>query len=182
MPPSFAIAHVTPYPWEMEVNDVNAYVRRAAGELSRRGHHVLVLAPSRSQERVRASRRALRAARGAPQALLEGTDRGSPRVVAVGEVIDVVGATRRRPSSLPIDVARTVEELLGTVDDRRTLAKGRLGLPQVDLGGLGGPLDQLLERRSLDVLQFLFQVHDRAGLGAGAEVHLVEFDRALDQR
>jgi predicted metal-dependent phosphoesterase TrpH len=36
-------------------------------------------------------------------------------VIAVGEVLDVVGATRRRPSALPIDVARTVEELLTTV-------------------------------------------------------------------
>jgi predicted metal-dependent phosphoesterase TrpH len=113
--PSFAIAHVTPYPWEAE-NDVNVHVRRLTGELSRRGHRVLVLAPSRSQERVRASRKALRAARGEPQSLLEGTDRGSPGVIAVGEVLDVAGSGRRRPSALPIDVARTVEELLGTVE------------------------------------------------------------------
>ena len=45
---SFAIAHVTPYPWEAE-NEVNAHVRRVSAELSRRGHRVLVLAPSRSQ-------------------------------------------------------------------------------------------------------------------------------------
>jgi predicted CoA-binding protein len=114
--PRFAIAHVTPYPWEAQENEVNVYVRRVAEELSRRGHRVLVLAPSRSQERVRSSRSALRAARGNPQSLLEGTDGGSPRVIAVGEVIDVAGATRRRPSALPIDVARTVEELLTTVE------------------------------------------------------------------
>ncbi len=116
MAASFSIAHVTPYPWEAEDNEVNAFVRHAAEELSRRGHRVLVLAPSRSQERVRASRRALRAARSSPESLLEGTDRGSPRVIAVGEVLDVVGATRRRPPALPIDVARTVEELLATVE------------------------------------------------------------------
>jgi predicted metal-dependent phosphoesterase TrpH len=115
MTTSFSIAHVTPYPWEAE-NEVNAHVARLATELSRRGHRVLVLAPSRSQERVRASRKALRAARGQPQSLLEGTDRGSPRVIAVGEVLDVVGVARRRPSALPIDVARTVEELLTTVE------------------------------------------------------------------
>jgi PHP domain-containing protein/glycosyl transferase family 4 len=113
---SLAIAHVTPYPWEAQDNEVNAHVARVAGELSERGHRVLVLAPSRSQERVRASRRQLRAARASPASLLEGTDRGSPRVIAVGEVLDVVGATRRRPSALPIDVARTVEELLRTVE------------------------------------------------------------------
>jgi predicted metal-dependent phosphoesterase TrpH len=111
----FSIAHVTPYPWEAE-NEVNAHVRAVAGELSRRGHRVLIVAPSRSQERVRDSRRALRASRGRGEDLLEGTDTGTPAVIAVGEVLDVVGSARKRPSALPIDVARTVEELLGTVE------------------------------------------------------------------
>jgi Glycosyltransferase Family 4/PHP domain len=118
---SFSIAHVTPYPWEAQDNEVNAHVRAVATELSRRGHHVLILAPSRSQERVRASRRALRAARitGAPGSLLDGTDGGGAggyRVIAVGEVLDVPGgSSRRRTPALPIDVARTIEELLSTV-------------------------------------------------------------------
>jgi PHP domain/Glycosyltransferase Family 4 len=122
MSSTFSIAHVTPYPWEAEENELNAYIRRVAGELSARGHRVLVLAPSRSQERVRASRKALRAARAAPQSLLEGTDSGSPRVVAVGEVLDLQGSaarpgnSRRRTAALPIDVARTVEELLSMVE------------------------------------------------------------------
>ena len=64
MAPTFAIAHVTPYPWEVE-NEVNRHVARTAAELSRRGHRVLVLAPSRSQERVRESRKQLRAVRAA---------------------------------------------------------------------------------------------------------------------
>jgi hypothetical protein len=113
--PSFSIAHVTPYPWEAD-SEVNAHIERLARELSRRGHRVLVLAPSRSQERVRASRKALRAARSDPQSLLAGTDGGSPRVIAVGEVLDVVGAGRRRPPALPIDVARTIEELMSAVE------------------------------------------------------------------
>jgi hypothetical protein len=118
---SFAIAHVTPYPWEAQDNEVNAHVRAVATELSRRGHRVLILAPSRSQERVRASRRALRASRitGAPGSLLDGTDGGGAggyRVIAVGEVLDVPGgSSRRRTPALPIDVARTIEELLSTV-------------------------------------------------------------------
>jgi hypothetical protein len=114
--PRFSIAHVTPYPWEAQENEVNAHVRRIAGELSRRGHRVLVLAPSRSQDRVRASRKALRAARGRPQSLLDGTDVGEPLVIAVGEVLDVSGGARRRTAALPIDVARTIEELLSTVE------------------------------------------------------------------
>jgi PHP domain/Glycosyltransferase Family 4 len=116
MAPPFSIAHVTPYPWEAQENEVNAHVGRVAGELSRRGHRVLILAPSRSQEQVRASRKALRAARGAPQSLLEGTDEGTPRVIAVGEVLDVPSGARRRVSALSIDVARTIEELLSTVE------------------------------------------------------------------
>jgi Glycosyltransferase Family 4/PHP domain len=110
-----SIAHVTPYPWEAGENEVNVYVREVAGELSRRGHRVLILAPSRSQERVRSSRRALRAAREHPQSLLEGTDGGEPGVIAVGEVLDVPTGSSRPARALPIDVARTIEELLGAV-------------------------------------------------------------------
>jgi predicted metal-dependent phosphoesterase TrpH len=116
MAPRFAIAHVTPYPWEAQENEVNAYVRGVTSELSRRGHHVLVLAPSRSQEQVRASRRALRAAREQPQSLLEGTDGGEPAVIAVGEVLDVPTGSSRPARALPIDVARTIEELLGMIE------------------------------------------------------------------
>jgi predicted metal-dependent phosphoesterase TrpH len=124
----FSIAHVTPYPWEAQENEVNAYVERVTRELSARGHRVLVLAPSRSQELVRASRKALRAARGAGAgpgggaSLLAGTDGGTPRVIAVGEVLDLQTTARageprprRRSPALPIDVARTIEELLNTV-------------------------------------------------------------------
>ncbi len=120
MAPPFSIAHVTPYPWEAEDNEVNAYVRGVTGELSRHGHRVLILAPSHSQERVQASRRALRAARERPQSLLEATDGGEPSVIAVGEALDVPilpnPARPQRARTLPIDVARTIEELLSTVE------------------------------------------------------------------
>jgi predicted metal-dependent phosphoesterase TrpH len=126
----FSIAHVTPYPWEAREHEVNAYVERVTRELSARGHRVLVLAPSRSQERVRASRRALREGKsrsaggtgGSAEGLLGGTDGGTPRVIAVGEVLDLqttararTPSTRRRAPALPIDVARTIEELLSSV-------------------------------------------------------------------
>jgi predicted metal-dependent phosphoesterase TrpH len=122
MSSGFAIAHVSPYPWEAEDNPVNDHIRDVTAELSRRGHRVLVLTPSRSQERVRASRRALRAARNHPQALLDGAGEGAQgdaagvRVIAVGEVLDVASSARRRPAALPIDVARTVEEVLGLLE------------------------------------------------------------------
>jgi predicted metal-dependent phosphoesterase TrpH len=120
----FSIAHVTPYPWEERENEVNAYVERVTRELSERGHRVLVIAPSRSQERVRDSRKALRAARARGregyESLLEEAERGAPHVIAVGEVLDLQARagsdrSRRRAPGLPIDVARTVEELLSTV-------------------------------------------------------------------
>ncbi|HEX4484072.1 MAG TPA: PHP domain-containing protein [Solirubrobacteraceae bacterium] len=112
----FSIAHVSPYPWEAHENEVNAHIAQVCAELSRRGHRVLVLAPSQSQERVRDSRRELRAARGRPQTLLDGADGGAPHVIAVGEVLDVAAGARRRSSALSIDVARTIEELLSTVE------------------------------------------------------------------
>ncbi|HTZ86703.1 MAG TPA: PHP domain-containing protein, partial [Solirubrobacteraceae bacterium] len=112
----FSIAHVTPYPWEAQENAVNRHVREVTARLAADGHEVLVLAPSHSQERVRESRRAIRAARGETAQLLHGAARDEPRVIAVGEVLEVTGGARRRPSALSIDVARTIEELLGTIE------------------------------------------------------------------
>jgi PHP domain/Glycosyltransferase Family 4 len=111
----FAIAHVTPHPWEAQDDPVNAYVRELAEGLSARGHSVLILAPSRSPERVRAARRELRAARQDPASILRRADDGQPHVIAVGEVLDVPGGAARRPRALPVDVSRTVEELLSSL-------------------------------------------------------------------
>ncbi len=109
MADGLAIAHVTPFAWET-AGEVNDYVARVSDELAERGHRVLVLAPSRSPELIRSSRRAIRSEAGA---LLERAA-GSPLVLAVGEVLPFSFA-RRRAASLPVDVARTVEQLLGSV-------------------------------------------------------------------
>jgi hypothetical protein len=111
----FAIAHVTPYPWDLPSNPVNTAIGEFAGELSNRGHSVLILAPSRSPEAVRACRRELRTTKDWPQRLLEGSHGGEPRVVAIGEVLDVpvAGRTSVPLRALPVDVTRTLEELLG---------------------------------------------------------------------
>jgi glycosyltransferase involved in cell wall biosynthesis len=104
-----AIVQVTPYPWE-DRHEVNTYVGNVAEELAARGHAVVVAAPSRDEEAVRQSRRAIR----------QGDVLGKPgevRHLAVGEVLPVGADGRRRPA-VPIDVARTVEELLtGTAFD-----------------------------------------------------------------
>ncbi len=108
---TFSIAHVSPYPWEAQENEVNAHILRLAGELSEHGHSVLILAPSRSPERVRESRREVRTAKSEPESLLHATNKGAPRVLAIGEVLDVPGSGRRT-RALPVDLARTLEELL----------------------------------------------------------------------
>jgi glycosyltransferase involved in cell wall biosynthesis len=101
-----AIAQVTPFAWEA-ANEVNEYVRLLAGELSRRGHQVLIVAPSESSALVRDSRRLLHAH---PEQVLG----EEPRVLGVGEVLPFSPA-RRRAASLPVDVARTIEEALATL-------------------------------------------------------------------
>ncbi|HEX5309332.1 MAG TPA: PHP domain-containing protein [Solirubrobacteraceae bacterium] len=117
----FAIAHVTPYPWESRANPVNATVAELAAGQSAHGHRVLILAPSRSPAAVRASRRELRAAsRRGPAglaSLLDAGGSGQPLLVAIGEVLDVPipgrESKRARVGAVPVDVTRTLEELLG---------------------------------------------------------------------
>ena len=101
-----AIAQVTPFAWESG-NDVNDYVAGVSEELARRGHRVLIVAPSESPSLVRDSRRAIRSE---GEGLLERIDR-APLVLGVGEVLPF-SPTRRRAASLPVDVARTIEEAL----------------------------------------------------------------------
>jgi predicted metal-dependent phosphoesterase TrpH/glycosyltransferase involved in cell wall biosynthesis len=102
-----AIAQVTPFAWEV-AHEVNEYVARVSDELAQRGHRVLIIAPSESGVLVRDSRRAIR---NDPASLLERAD-GEPLVLGVGEVLPF-SPTRRRAASLPLDVARTIEEALG---------------------------------------------------------------------
>ncbi len=106
MPAPLAIVQVTPFAWEAP-SEVNEYVARASDELARRGHSVLIMAPSQSAELVRETRRALRKE---PQALLEQAAE-RPVVVGVGEVLSFAPSRRRAPS-LPLDVARTIEQAL----------------------------------------------------------------------
>ncbi|MFL5816000.1 MAG: CehA/McbA family metallohydrolase [Conexibacter sp.] len=113
MPARLAIAQVTPYAWEVP-HEVNRAVARTAEELTRRGHRVVVIAPSTSSALVRESRKGIHAARERPEALLEPLESNPARpyrVLGVGEVLPF-SASRRRVASLPIDVARTIEQAL----------------------------------------------------------------------
>jgi glycosyltransferase involved in cell wall biosynthesis len=104
-----AIAQVTPFAWEVD-NEVNQYVARVSAELARRGHRVLIVAPSQSDSLVRDTRRAIRSR---PDELLEEAA-GEPVVLGVGEVLPF-SPTRRRAASLPVDVARTIEDALSVL-------------------------------------------------------------------
>ena len=100
----FAIAQVTPFPWESG-HEVNHQIARTAELLAARGHGVTIVAPSLSEALVRRSRARIRGSDGAAAP-------GAVEVLAVGEVIPAPMGARRR-AALPIDVARSVEELLG---------------------------------------------------------------------
>lgn len=119
-----AIAHVTPHPWGPH-HEVNEFVERAGAELAARGHRVLAVAPSESRRAIRASRAAVADARRDPEALLDGRfDRdlgrssgadGGPPVLAVGQAIPMPRGPGPRIPPVPVDLARTLEGLLGAV-------------------------------------------------------------------
>jgi len=107
----FAIAHVTPYPWDGVLEDTTAYIERATTHLARAGHRVVIIAPSRSSDSVRETRFALRSALKDPEQLLP-EHFAPPRVLAVGDALPDLPGTSRRVPALPVDVSRTIEDLL----------------------------------------------------------------------
>src|SRR3954471_18403963 len=103
---TYSIAQVTPWPWEQH-HEVNRFVERLSDELCARGHRVVVVAPSDSRELVREGRATVQELRSNPDALF--AEPGCASVVAVGQSLPF----RRGGSvSLPLDVSRTMEELL----------------------------------------------------------------------
>src|SRR4051812_10608557 len=105
----FSIAQVSPYPWEQH-HEVNRFVERLSDELCRRGHRVVVVAPADSRELIREGRAVVRKLAEDPDAVF-GPD-GSAQVLAVGQSIPFPSSRRSGPVSLPVDVSRTIEDLL----------------------------------------------------------------------
>jgi predicted metal-dependent phosphoesterase TrpH/glycosyltransferase involved in cell wall biosynthesis len=102
----FSIAQVTPWPWEQH-HEVNRFVERLSDELCGRGHRVVVIAPSDSRELVHEGRATVQELRSNPEALF--AEEGCASVLAVGQSLPF----RRGGSvSLPLDVSRTLEDLL----------------------------------------------------------------------
>src|SRR3954470_17400807 len=103
---SFSIAQVTPWPWEQH-HEVNRFVERLSDALCVRGHRVVVVAPSDSRELVREGRSKIAKLASDPDAIFD--EPGCASVLAVGQSLPF----RRGGSvSLPLDVSRTLEELL----------------------------------------------------------------------
>ena len=108
MPERFAIAQVAPHPLE-DAHEVGTFAAEVSRELAERGHRVLLLAPSRSPELVRESRKLIRSARERPEDLF--APDGGVRVLGVGELLPL--KRRGANPSPPVDIARTIEEVLG---------------------------------------------------------------------
>ncbi len=103
---AFSIAQVTPWPWEQH-HEVNRFVEGLSDALCARGHRVAVVAPSGSRELVHEGRETVRALRSDPGAIF--SDPGCASLLAVGQSLPF----RRGGSvSLPLDVSRTLEDLL----------------------------------------------------------------------
>ncbi len=106
----YTIAQVTPWPWEQH-HEVNRFVERLSDELCARGHRVVVVAPSDSRELVREGRSKIAAAQSDPDAVF--ADPGCASVLAVGQSLPF----RRGGSvSLPLDVSRSLEDVLDRVE------------------------------------------------------------------
>jgi glycosyltransferase involved in cell wall biosynthesis len=105
-PERYSIAQVTPWPWEQH-HEVNRYVERLSDELCARGHRVVVVAPSDSRELIREGRARVKSLATNSDALFDAP--GCATLLAVGQSLPF----RRGGSvSLPLDVSRTLEDLL----------------------------------------------------------------------
>src|SRR5436190_4598226 len=106
----FSIAQVSPYPWEQH-HEVNIYVERLADELCRRGHRVVVIAPSSIRELDRDGRDAIAAVGKDPDSLF--TQPGCAQLLAIGQSLP---ARRGGAVSVPVDVSKAMEQLLETAE------------------------------------------------------------------
>jgi glycosyltransferase involved in cell wall biosynthesis/histidinol phosphatase-like PHP family hydrolase len=106
----FSIAQVSPYPWEQH-HEVNRFVERLSDELCRRGHRVVVIAPSSVRELIREGRDMIGKAVRDPDAIF--ANEGCAQILAIGQSLP---ARRGGSVSLPVDVSKAMEQLLGSAE------------------------------------------------------------------
>lgn len=107
---------MTPYTWGGH-DEVNDFIACSSAELARRGHEIVVAAPGGSISQQRASRKAISGCRERPEAI--GADwqgeriaDDGPPVISIGPGIPLPKGPRPRAAPLPLDVTRSLEELL----------------------------------------------------------------------
>ena len=162
VPERFSIAQVTPYPWEQH-HEVNRYVERLSDELCGRGHRVVVVAPSDSRELIREGRARVKAAASRPRRR-SFADEGCASLVGVGQSLPF----RRGGSvSLPLDVSRTIEELL---DARGARLRARARAVRAERGlRRAAPLARA-ERGHVPLAHRAVRVHPGGAPAGGAAV------------
>jgi glycosyltransferase involved in cell wall biosynthesis/histidinol phosphatase-like PHP family hydrolase len=101
-----SIAQVSPYPWEQH-HEVNRYVERLSDELCRRGHRVVVIAPSGIRELIREGRDVVARATRDPDSIFAAD--GCAQFLAIGQSLP---ARRGGAVSVPVDVSKAMEQLL----------------------------------------------------------------------
>src|SRR4051794_17994749 len=102
----FSIAQVSPYPWEQH-HEVNRYVERLSDELCRRGHRVVVIAPSSIRELIRDGRDVVAKMAKDPDSIF--AQDGCAQFLAIGQSLP---ARRGGSVSVPVDVSSAMEALL----------------------------------------------------------------------
>jgi predicted metal-dependent phosphoesterase TrpH/glycosyltransferase involved in cell wall biosynthesis len=117
-----SVAQVTPHHWGLR-HEINEFVEQASIELAERGHRVVIAAPSGPRGGVREARRLIDTARERPDALFDGRWRGDraggdggPPVLPVGPGLAMPRGPRPRAAPVPLDLSRTLDELLGGVE------------------------------------------------------------------
>lgn len=105
-----SIVQFTPFP-AAERGGVNEYTRRVSQELARRGHSVLIAAPSGGREGVQETRAALDRLPDDPDALFRPGE--EPLVLSMGGGVKIP-PTGKRQAPVSVDMGNRVEALLGS--------------------------------------------------------------------
>ena len=102
-----SIVQVCPRPWD-ESHEITEFISRTSDDLAARGHRVAIAAPTYSRAAVREARRSIDRAVDASDLFAE----GRARLIAIGQTLPLPTGARRKPPPLPIDLRRTLEQIL----------------------------------------------------------------------
>ncbi len=104
-----SIVQFTPFPWS-ERGGINEYTRRVSEELARRGHSVVIAAPSGGRGGVAETKKALAGLGDDPDALFAPGE--EPRILSMGGGVKIPRAGKRQ-APVSVDMGNRIEALLG---------------------------------------------------------------------